>query len=82
MTGANADIRFGSWRLKCTALITHVIGGNADSLDAQEHAMNVEGIYLTKTTDTWMVNDEMVERLEQELQELYEQLLDSDTIEA
>ncbi len=44
--------------------------------------MNVEGIYLTKTTDTWMVNDEMVERLEQELQELYEQLLDSDTIEA
>ena len=56
-----------------TALITHVIGGNADSMDALEHAMNVVATYLTKTTDTWAVNDETVEKLEQELQELYEQ---------
>ena len=43
-----------------TALITHVIGGNADSMDALEHAMNVVATYLTKTTDTWAVNDETV----------------------
>lgn len=67
-----------------TALITHVIGGNTDSMDALEHAMNVVATYLTKTTDTWTVNDETVEKLEQELQELqelHEQPLDADTIE-
>lgn len=64
-----------------SALITRVVGGNTSSMDALEHAMNVIATYLAKTTDNWTVDDNTKVKLEEELQVLQKQSLDSDTRE-
>lgn len=61
------------------AFISRAMGGNNDSMQAFEHAMTATASYLTKSSDTWTINDETIQKLEQELDTLDIDLFDEDT---
>jgi hypothetical protein len=59
------------------ALFSGAMGGRNDSMEAFEHAMNAAASYLSGTSDTWVINDETIEKLENELTLLDEKDLEN-----
>lgn len=58
------------------ALFSGALGGKNDSMREFEHAMNATASYLSSTSDTWVINDETIEKLKRELSSLEERKLD------
>lgn len=59
------------------ALFSGALGGKNDSMKEFEHAMNATASYLSGTSDTWVINDETINKLEKELELLEKQPLDA-----
>jgi HD superfamily phosphohydrolase len=62
------------------ALFSHVYG-QGSLLDNFEHAMTITAKYLTVNSDSWVIDDNLILKIEEELKSLNAKILDRKTIE-
>lgn len=63
------DRRHPIWKSEAEyeALFSGTMGGKNDSINEFEHAMNAAASYLSGTSDSWVINDETIKKLTEEL---------------
>lgn len=63
------DRRHPIWKSEAEyeALFSGAMGGKNDSINEFEHAMNAAASYLSGTSDSWVINDETIMKLTEEL---------------
>ncbi len=72
------DRRHPIWKSESEyeALFSGTMGGRNDSINEFEHAMNAAASYLSGTSDNWVINDETITKLTEELSLLENMNLD------